>query len=268
MLECYLLSKIIVWLEYLVKCQSVLTAFLSCQSHQEKYGLWFCPEGPMLVPEGSAVCLYLQSMSTQYTENTVNIIRHHGHVVSKLTCQESWQNIEDRAWLSAGSVVRLWCGSQSTVCVITGETVVYSSLNNNTQITGTHTRADLLCVDEMILTPPSGCSQSCRPPEATNFGLDWLWLCCQPSWLVEASSWRRKLCCDWPLLVTPEQVICINVNTLNFGCFSIFNWCKFCVCNIMRVSISLCIGDGGHGYLKDWLWWGGLLMSKICSLFH
>lgn len=32
----------------------------------------------------------------------------------------------------------------------------YSSLNNNTQITGTHTthtRADLLCVDEMVLTP-------------------------------------------------------------------------------------------------------------------
>uniref|UniRef100_A0A3Q1G8W2 NIPA2 n=1 Tax=Acanthochromis polyacanthus TaxID=80966 RepID=A0A3Q1G8W2_9TELE len=21
-------------------------------------------------------------------------------------------------------------------------------------------------------------------------------------------------------------------------------------------------GDGGHGYLKDWMWWGGLLTSK------
>lgn len=31
--------------------------------------------------------------------------------------------------------------------------MVYSSLNNNTQITGTHARADLLCVDEMILNP-------------------------------------------------------------------------------------------------------------------
>lgn len=74
-------------------------------------------------------------------------------IVSKLTCQQSWQNIEDRTWLSAGSVVRLWCGSQSTVCVITGETVSYSSLNNNTQITGSHTRVDLLRVDEMILSP-------------------------------------------------------------------------------------------------------------------
>lgn len=22
-------------------------------------------------------------------------------------------------------------------------------------------------------------------------------------------------------------------------------------------------GEGGHGYLKDWLWWGGLLTSKF-----
>lgn len=24
----------------------------------------------------------------------------------------------------------------------------------------------------------------------------------------------------------------------------------------------MCVGDGGHGYLRDWLWWGGLLTSK------
>lgn len=53
-----------------------------------------------------------------------------------------------------------------------------------------------------------------------------------------------------------------------WGVYLIFNWCKFCVCNIMCVSISACVGDGGHGYLKDWLWWGGLLTSKICSLFY
>lgn len=129
---------------------------------------------------------------------TVNSRRHYGHLLSKLTCQQSWQNIEDRTWLSAGSVVRLWCGSQSTVCVITGETVFCSSLNNNTQTTGAHkTTHALICrVWMKRFSPPSGCSQSCRRAGATTFGLDWLWLCCQPSWLVEASSWRRKLCCD------------------------------------------------------------------------
>lgn len=37
--------------------------------------------------------------------------------------------------------------------------------------------------------------------------------------------------------------------------------CKMCVC------VSVCAGDGGHGYLKDWLWWGGLLTSKNFHLF-
>lgn len=26
--------------------------------------------------------------------------------------------------------------------------------------------------------------------------------------------------------------------------------------------VCVCVGEGGHGYLKDWLWWGGLLTSK------
>lgn len=87
-------------------------------------------------------------------------------------------------------------------------------------------------------------SQSCRPPEATNFGSDWRWLCCRPSWLVEASSWRRKLCCDWLLLVTPEQV---TPRTLGGG--SIFTWCKFCVCNIM--------------YLCVCRWWGSWIPEGL-----
>lgn len=24
-----------------------------------------------------------------------------------------------------------------------------------------------------------------------------------------------------------------------------------------------CAGEGGHGYLKDWLWWSGLLTSEF-----
>lgn len=34
---------------------------------------------------------------------------------------------------------------------------------------------------------------------------------------------------------------------------------------IVNFCISVCFdspGDGGHGYLKDWLWWAGLLTSK------
>lgn len=33
----------------------------------------------------------------------------------------------------------------------------------------------------------------------------------------------------------------------------------------------VCVGEGGHGYLKDWLWWGGLLTSKnlfLVTLSH
>lgn len=34
---------------------------------------------------------------------------------------------------------------------------------------------------------------------------------------------------------------------------------------VVNSRISVCFaspGDGGHGYLKDWLWWAGLLTSK------
>lgn len=42
------------------------------------------------------------------------------------------------------------------------------------------------------------------------------------------------------------------------------SWWKFCVYII--VGVCVCVGEGGHGYLKDWLWWGGLLTSKNSSL--
>lgn len=34
---------------------------------------------------------------------------------------------------------------------------------------------------------------------------------------------------------------------------------------VVNSCIPVCFaspGDGGHGYLKDWLWWAGLLTSK------
>lgn len=33
---------------------------------------------------------------------------------------------------------------------------------------------------------------------------------------------------------------------------------------LQYACVCVCVhtGDGGHGYLKDWLWWGGLLTSK------
>lgn len=184
----------------------------------------------------AALCVFT---SSQWV-NTVNIIRHHGHhlqtnLSTKLT--EHW-------------------GQDVTVCRVCGPTVVWLPVysvrdhwrncvlqlpeQQHSDNRFTHTCWAFVCGWNDSY-PPSGCSQSFRPPEATNFGLDWLWLCCRPPWLVEALSWRRKLCCDWPLLVTPEQVICININTPNFGGLLIFNWCKFCVCNITCVCLFLCV---------------------------
>lgn len=48
-----------------------------------------------------------------------------------------------RVCVSAGSAVRLWCGSQFTVCLVTGETLINTHLSNGTQ-TGIHTHT-LLC---------------------------------------------------------------------------------------------------------------------------
>ncbi|XP_003978307.2 magnesium transporter NIPA4 [Takifugu rubripes] len=98
-----------------------------------------------------------------------------------------------------GSVVRLWCGSQSTVCVITGETVVYSSLNNNTQTTELQTTRSYKLWLGLTLALLS-------------------------AFLIGGSVILKKKA-------------------------------------LLRLATSghTRAGDGGHGYLKDWLWWGGLL---------
>lgn len=31
----------------------------------------------------------------------------------------------------------------------------------------------------------------------------------------------------------------------------------------LKAKCFFFLGEGGHGYLKDWLWWGGLLTSKF-----
>lgn len=62
---------------------------------------------------------------------------------------------------------------------------------------------------------------------------------------------------------------------LQLKCYAT-SWCavmmilqgKFCLCaNVieMRGTNDLCLsspGQGGHAYLKEWLWWAGLLSSK------
>lgn len=53
-----------------------------------------------------------------------------------------------RVCVSAGSAVRLWCGSQFTVCLVTGETLINTHLSNGTQTgihTHTHTSITFLC---------------------------------------------------------------------------------------------------------------------------
>lgn len=49
---------------------------------------------------------------------------------------------------------------------------------------------------------------------------------------------------------------------------------KFCLCaNVIEISgandlFLSSLGQGGHAYLKEWLWWAGLLSSKLCFCFH
>ncbi|XP_028278278.1 magnesium transporter NIPA4 [Parambassis ranga] len=101
---------------------------------------------------------------------------------------------------SNGSVVRLWCGSQSAVCVVTGDqSVIYTHLTNGTQTT------DL--------------------QSSTSYNL-WLGLTLAllSAFLIGGSVILKKKA-------------------------------------LLRLAADghTRAGDGGHGYLKDWLWWGGLL---------
>ncbi|XP_067464807.1 magnesium transporter NIPA4 [Thunnus thynnus] len=102
-----------------------------------------------------------------------------------------------------GSGVRLWCGSQSAVCLVTGDqTLVYTSithLSNGTQLTGIQT---------------------------VNAYNQWLGLTLAllSAFLIGGSVILKKKA-------------------------------------LLRLASRghTRAGDGGHGYLKDWLWWGGLL---------
>ncbi|CAK6978482.1 magnesium transporter NIPA4 [Scomber scombrus] len=110
-----------------------------------------------------------------------------------------------------GSEVRLWCGSQAAVCVVTGDqTLVHTSfthLSNGTQVTALQT----LTYHQWL-------------------GLT---LALLSAFLIGGSVILKKKA-------------------------------------LLRLAVSgnTRAGDGGHGYLKDWLWWGGLLTmgaGEVCN---
>ncbi|XP_023256598.1 magnesium transporter NIPA4-like [Seriola lalandi dorsalis] len=99
------------------------------------------------------------------------------------------------------SVVRLWCGSQSAVCLVTGDQTLFQThLNNSTHMTDANSSYNL-----------------------------WLGLTLAllSAFLIGGSVILKKKA-------------------------------------LLRLADTghTRAGDGGHGYLKDWLWWGGLLTSK------
>ncbi|XP_041807525.1 magnesium transporter NIPA4 [Chelmon rostratus] len=100
-----------------------------------------------------------------------------------------------------GSVVRLWCGSQSTVCVVPEvQPLFHPHLDNN----NTHT-ADL----------------------QTN---------------VTYNQWLGLTLALLSAFLIGGSVILKKKALLR-----------------LATTGHTRAGDGGHGYLKDWLWWGGLL---------
>lgn len=101
-----------------------------------------------------------------------------------------------------GSEVRLWCGSQSSLCTI------YTQLDNNTQISDLQTT------------------------HSYNLWLG-LTLALLSAFLIGGSVILKK---------KALQRLASTGHTR--------------------------AGDGGHGYLKDWLWWGGLLTmgaGEVCN---
>ncbi|KAM9331638.1 magnesium transporter NIPA4 isoform 2-T2 [Pholidichthys leucotaenia] len=125
------------------------------------------------------------------------------------------------------SVVRLWCGSQSVVCLVTGtQTLNDTYLNNGTQ--------------------------------ATVSQLQWNW---------GLYSWSGPL-------IDYEQSNTYNL-LLGF-CIALMSAVLIGGSVILKKKALLRLandghtraGDGGHGYLKDWLWWGGLLTmaaGEVCN---
>ncbi|XP_056254292.1 magnesium transporter NIPA4 [Seriola aureovittata] len=108
---------------------------------------------------------------------------------------------------SNGSVVRLWCGSQSAVCLVTGDQTLFQThLNNSTHMTDANSSYNL-----------------------------WLGLTLAllSAFLIGGSVILKKKA-------------------------------------LLRLADTghTRAGDGGHGYLKDWLWWGGLLTmgaGEVCN---
>ncbi|XP_049893209.1 magnesium transporter NIPA4-like [Epinephelus moara] len=108
-----------------------------------------------------------------------------------------------------GSVVRVWCGSQSVVCSLSGDqTLFYTTDNNSTHTTDVQS--------DVTYNPWLG-----------------LTLALLSAFLIGGSVILKKKA-------------------------------------LLRLASNghTRAGDGGHGYLKDWLWWGGLLTSKslMCHL--
>lgn len=99
-----------------------------------------------------------------------------------------------------GSVVRLWCGSQSAVCVISGDQPVFNThLGNNTQTTDLQTQ--------------------------TSYTL----------WLGLTLALLSAFLIGGSVILKKKALLRLAHNGHTRA------------------------GDGGHGYLKDWLWWGGLI---------
>ncbi|XP_034540527.1 magnesium transporter NIPA4 isoform X2 [Notolabrus celidotus] len=109
---------------------------------------------------------------------------------------------------SNGSVVRLWCGSQSALCVVSGDQPLF-----NTHLDSNHT-TDL------------------QTHSSYNLWLG-LTLALLSAFLIGGSVILKK-----------KALLRLANNGQTRA------------------------GDGGHGYLKDWLWWGGLLTmgaGEVCN---
>ncbi|KAM3601229.1 uncharacterized protein V6R79_009407 [Siganus canaliculatus] len=114
-----------------------------------------------------------------------------------------------------GSVVRLWCGSESALCVINGgQTPFYTPSHNNNNNNTQEDTTDL------------------QTSRTYNLWLG-LTLALLSAFLIGGSVILKKKA-------------------------------------LLRLANNghTRAGDGGHGYLKDWLWWGGLLTmgaGEVCN---
>ncbi|XP_020504596.2 magnesium transporter NIPA4 [Labrus bergylta] len=108
-----------------------------------------------------------------------------------------------------GSVVRLWCGSQSAVCVVSGDQPVFNThLDNNNQTTDLQIH--------------------------TSYNL----------WLGLTLALLSAFLIGGSVILKKKALLRLARNGQTRA------------------------GDGGHGYLKDWLWWGGLLTmgaGEVCN---